>query len=355
MSRKKIVFYLPNLCGGGAERVSMNILNQLSREKYEIHLLLGVLEGEAIHLIPKDIEVHTLNSPKTLFSLFKLRKKLKEINPYIVFSSLNRAHIALNFALKGIRNKPKTIMRVPSSPKLVFKYQEMSKLFKFLLDISLSNATLVIAQTPEMKEEIFEYHNVSKNKIDVLINPLNRALIDESIKEEFDLFDKNNINVVASGRLSIEKGYDILIEAFSKVYQKNKNYRLYIIGADNGNQMSEYIKLIDKFSLQGIVNFLGFQINPYKFYFHSDLFVLSSRREGLPNTILENLYLNKSVVGTRCIPFMEELIINGENGCLVDVESINQLVDAILNFKKLSLKKGFMNDNLILKKDIFSI
>jgi len=355
MSKKKVLFYLPNLCGGGAERVSINILNQLNREKYEIHLLLGILEGEAVHLIPQDIEVHNLNSPRTIFSLFKLRKKIKEIKPYAIFSSLNRAHIALNFSLRGISNKPKTIMRVPSSPKLVFKYNEMDKMFKILLDISLKNATTIIAQTPEMKEEIFEYHSVNKDKIEILINPLDRKLIDESIEEPFDLFDKGHINVVASGRLSIEKGYDVLIESFSKVYQRNQTYRLYIIGADNGNQMDEYKVLIDKFSLQGIVTFLGFQQNPYKFYFHSDLFVLSSRREGLPNTILENLYLNKPVVGTRCIPFMEELIKDGENGFLVDVESVEQLADAILNFKELSDKKGFVNDDLILEKDIFSI
>ena len=349
------MFYLPNLCGGGAERVSINILNRLNREKYELHLVLGIMEGEALHLLPQDIYVHNLDSARTIYSLFKLRKKIKEIAPDIVFSSLYRTHIALYFSLKTLIKKPKTILRMPSSPKLVFKYNEMSRAFKILLDMALKKADLVIAQTPEMKNEICKYHGINKNKIEVFINPLDTKMIDKKSSSTVSLFDKNYINIVASGRLSHEKGYDILLKAFSKVYQKDSKYRLYIIGADNANEMDKYQEIIKEHSLYDVVKFLGFQENPYSFYKHCDLFVLSSRREGLPNTVLENLYLKKPVVATRCIPFMEELIKDGENGFLVDVENIEQLANAILNFKNLSGSRGFINESILLNRDIFAI
>lgn len=343
------------MTSGGAERVSINILNQLDRKKYEIHLLLGTMEGDAVHLIPKDIEVHNLNSPRTIFSVLKLRKKINELKPYAIFSSLNRAHIALNLSLLAKFNKPKVIMRVPSSPKLVFKYNEMGKIFKLLLDFALKKADSVIAQTPEMKEEIEHYHKVNPKKITLLINPLDKASIDKSIEEPFHHFEKQHINVVASGRLSVEKGYDVLLKAFSIVQKKNPLFRLYVIGADYNNELAKYQKIIEEHKLHKVVSFLGFQKNPYIFYKNADLFVLSSRREGLPNTVLENLYLKKPVVGTTCIPFMSKLIKNGENGFLVEIENIEQLANAILNFQNLQGPKGFRNEKEFLNKDIFEL
>jgi len=351
--KKKIIFYLPNLCGGGAERVTINILNQLNRQKYEIHLVLGVLDGDAISIIPKDIKVHSLDSTRTIYSLLKLRKKIKEVKPYAIFSSLYRTHIALYFSTKGLKIRPKLVMRMPSSPKLVFKYNEMGKIFKFLLDLSLKKSDLIVAQTPEMKKEINQYHSVNSSKIEVFINPINKRLIDKSSTDRVEIFDKDKINVLASGRLSVEKGYDILLKAFSKVVRQNNRYRLYIIGADSGGEMGRYQTIIDELSLENFVYFLGFQDNPYKYYKHCDLFVLSSRREGLPNTVLENLYLEKPIVATRCVPFLEKLIKNGENGFLVDVENIEQLAESILKFKYLVGKRGFIDESIILRKDIF--
>jgi len=71
---------------------------------------------------------------------------------------------------------------------------------------------------------------------------------------------------------------------------------------------------------------------------YPDLFVLSSLWEGLPNAVLENIYLKKPIVATKCIPYMNKLIQNGENGFLVDLNSYKQFAEAILNYKKLSMK-----------------
>lgn len=354
MTKKKIIFFLPLLTIGGAERVSINILNKLDRKQYEIHLVLGTMKGDAIHILPKNIEIHDLNSNKTIYSILKLRKKIKEISPFAIFSSLNRAHIALYLSLIGIRKQPKIIMRVPSSPKLVHKYNEMGKLFKFFLNLSFKSANRLIAQTPEMKEEIEKYHNIPQEKIKILINPLDTELIDSKINERCTEFQPKYFNVVASGRLTVEKGYDTLIKAFAEVHKKNNKFRLFIIGPDYGNELKKYQAMMHELKLNDIITFLGFQKNPYKYYQNSDLFVLSSRREGLPNTVLENLYLKKPVVGTRCISFMEILIKDGENGFLVDVDDIEQLSSAILNFQKININYKTIEFNTQSVNDIFT-
>jgi len=353
MNRKRVMFFLPLMTSGGAERVSINILNQLDRNIYEIHLVLGTLSGDAIHILPKDVEVYDLKTPRTMFTAFKLRKLINQIKPYVIFSSLNRAHIALYFAMIGMKEKPKRVYRIPSSPKLTFQYNEMGSIFVLLLKHTLKNADQIIAQTPEMKDEIEKYYSVKRNKIKVYINPIDTVLIDESIHEPMDIFEKYHINVVASGRLRKEKGFDTLIRAFKIVYENNKNFRLFIIGADYDGEQKEYETLRRELGLENIVYFLGFQKNPYKFYWNSDLFVLSSRREGLPNTVLENLYLNKPVIGTRCIPFMSTLIKEGINGFLVDVDEYKKLAQAILKFKDIENNVPFLDQSFLKKKDIF--
>lgn len=335
--KKKIIFFLPLMTGGGAERVTINIIKELDKQYYDIHLVLGTRKiGNSLHLIPNDISQYTLNTEKTLHSILKLRQIIKEINPEIIYSSLNRSHIAIYLALIGLKNRPKTIMRIPSSPKLVNKYIQYNFLFRSFLNRALRDATSIIAQTPEMKEEATEYYQLEKNKIKVLLNPVDTNLIDKSLENEKNPFNKEDINVVASGRLSREKGFDVLIKAFQKVHLQNKQFKLYIIGADYDNQIENYRELIRELNLVDVVHLLGFQTNPYRYYKYSNLFVLSSRWEGLPNAVLENIYLKKPIVATRCIPFMEELIKDGENGFLVDVENIEQLADSILKYKELN-------------------
>ena len=322
---------------------------------YDISIVFVKKTGENIEYIPNYVDVYDLNVRKTIFSIFKLREMIKKINPYAIYSTLNRTHITLYLSLLRLNYSNKIILRMPTSPKLLIEQDGMNIIFKFLLEKVLKSANLIIAQTPEMKDEIAFYHNVNREKIGVLINPLDTEFIDNNLKDIKNPFrnSKEIINVVASGRATHAKAYDILIPAFQKVYLKNKNFRLFIIGANYENEQKDYEKLAEELGVGDVVKFLGFQKNPYKYYYYSDLFVLSSRREGLPNVVLENLYLHKPIVATRCISFMESLIQNGKNGFLVNVEDSHQLANAILNFKKLKGSSQFIDDKYLKIDDIF--
>lgn len=335
MKKIKILFFLPNLEGGGAERVSVNIINKLDKNQFDVSLALVKLEGEYLENLAEHVNVINLNSSRIAFSIFKLRKVIDEIDPEIVFSSLFTTNIILYFSILLRRSVPKLILRSPNSPELVLKNNEMSLIVKKLLELAYQKANYVLAQTPEMKKEIVNYHHINKNKIIVFTNPLDTKYIDSQIKNIKNPFSEETINIVASGRLHKQKGFDILIKAFKEVYMKNNNFRLYVIGNDKGEK-ERLIKLINKLELNEYVKLLGFQKNPYRYYYYSDLYVLSSRWEGLPNTVLENLYLNKPIVSTRCIPYMEKLIDDDKNGFLIEIDDIQEMSRAILKFKELS-------------------
>ena len=344
MSKKiKIVFFIATLNAGGAERVTVTIIKKLSPEIFDIYLVLVKEIGPFVEDVPSHVEIIDLNMNKTLFSIIKLRKILQNIQPSIVYSSLFRTHIAMDLALIGLDKSINRIYRSPTSPKILFSRDEMGYFMKKLITRAYSNADKVLAQTPEMKKEISEYHDVDTSKVITFLNPIDTDMIDEKIENSLNPFDAKSINVVAAGRLSEVKGFDILIDAFEKVLKKNNNFFLHIIGRDAGEE-TKLKQLTKKLFIENRVKFWGYQDNPFKFFFFSDLFVLSSRREGLPNAVLENIYIKKPIVATRCIPYMDRLIEDGESGFLVDVEDSQSLANAILSYKKLNIEKyNYMN------------
>jgi len=330
----KILFFLPNLNGGGAERVTVNIINKLDLKKVEPIVVLIEKKGSFIEFLPPNIEIIDLNAKKSIFSVMKLRKLIYFLNPDIIYSTLFRTHIAVDLALMGIQNKPKLIFRSPGSPRRFLEKNKYNLLVKFFLDRAYRNADVIIAQTDEMKEDINIYHRIDLKKILVLINPIDINYINKNLQNIQNPFVTDHINVVAAGRLDRVKGFDLLIKSFKKVIEQNDNFRLYIIGEDNGERKS-LIKLIKSLSLDRFVFLLGFQFNPYKYFYYSDLYILSSRSEGLPNTVLENLYLKKPIIATRCLRYIEKLIKDGRNGFLVDNEDYVGISNAILNYEKI--------------------
>jgi len=338
MNRKtKVLFFLPNFNMGGAEKVTINLIRALDRMLFELHIVVLTTDGPLYDLVPKDVVLHILNVSKTSFSIFRLRKLLVELRPDIVYSTLFRTHTALEMACTGFKRRPAIILRNPTSPKLVIAEGNMSFLEIFFSKIAYKKAIYVLAQTPEMKEEMVEYFHIAKDKIHVFINPLDVSSIQNGIKNQENPFKDDNINVVAAGRLGQEKALDILLKSFKIVVQKNKKFMLNIIGRDAGEKES-LMKMTKELALENNVKFWGEQKNPYKFFYFSDLYVLSSIREGLPNTVLENLYLKKPVIATKCVPFMSQLIDDGNNGFLVDVGNIVQLAEAILQYKSIDIE-----------------
>ncbi len=332
--KRKIVFFMANLIGGGAERVTVNIIKQLDKNRFDIFLVMVSREGIFLKEIPTYVKIINLNAKKTLFSIFKFRKIIQNIQPDIIYSTMTHTSIAQYLALLGIKDKPFIVLRNATSPKLLAQEGRHKRSWKFLFKRAYKTADRVLAQTPEMKNELIEYYGLSPKRVDIFINPLNEDEINNKINNVQNPFNQDKINVVAAGRLTYAKAFDVLLDAFALVIKKDKNFVLHIIGRDDGER-ELLLKKQKELNLEKNVNFLGFQSNPYRFFYFSDLFVLSSRREGLPNALLENLYLKKPVVSTRCIPFISTLIENGRNGFLTDIEDSKELASKILDFKKL--------------------
>jgi glycosyltransferase involved in cell wall biosynthesis len=326
--KKTILFCLPNLNGGGAEKVLINIMkyNYLP-EKYNIKLLLVDNIGVYFDVIPNYIEIISLDVKRVRNALIPFINKVNEIKPDIIFTTTNRMNILVLLASYFFSCKPEIIIREPNLPSAQIKNKILKWWHIILIKFLYKKADKIIAQTYEMKEEICIFFNTKCEKVEVMINPIDKNMIDKMVEDTKNPFEKKYINLISIGRLSYQKGFDILIKAFSKVIEKNKNYRLYILG--EGEDKEKLQNLIKELGLKDYVFLLGFQKNPYIYMKYADALVLSSRWEGLPNVVLESIYLGTKVICTKIGKTIEK-IVEENNGFLVEVENVEDLKEKIL-------------------------
>jgi glycosyltransferase involved in cell wall biosynthesis len=241
----------------------------------------------------------------------------------------------LNFFIvlyKPFLKKFTHISRMQNMPSMKKLYLSRRKYFFWGGGVRF--ADIIIAQTEEMKGEAVKLLNVDENKIIVQHNPLDTDYIDCKLENASSPYQHTGIIGLASGRMDKGKAFDILIRALPAVIKEYPDFFLHIIGRDGGEQEG-LLYLSKELSIEKHIIFLGRKDNPYIYYKYCDLYIMSSRIEGFPNTLLENYYLNTPTAAARCVPIVEKFIKNGENGFLSEVDDPASLSVAIINTIKI--------------------
>lgn len=348
---KKIAIIIPTLNGGGAERVILNIINNIDKTKCKIRLILVKKEGVYLKMIPDYVEIVDLKCKKARYSFFKLIKEINNYKADTVLSTLNYMNILLLLTRPFLRGKPKLIIREANTPSKILGNisNKKKKVLVFLYNKIYSTSDLIVAQCKEMKQDIIDTYRIKAEKIIYIYNPIDTEKIFTNYKNEYP-YDKKDINLVAMGRLNYQKGFDNLIKAFNIVSKKVNNAKLFIIG--EGNLKGELESLTIDLGIQDRVSFCGFKENPYPYLYYSDVYILSSRWEGFPNSLLEALACKTKVISTNCKSGPREIIGDNEYGDLVEVDDYKSLALAIIKTldqenKSNERYKAFEIDNII--------
>ncbi|WP_245606720.1 glycosyltransferase [Thiothrix lacustris] len=171
---------------------------------------------------------------------------------------------------------------------------------------------------------IFQQHLGLKN-LDCLYNPVNLYRIRELSKERSSVTIEGQY-IVAAGRLSPEKNFKSLLDAYAQS-QARQTFKLAILG--EGPERAALEQHIKQHGLEQQVILPGFMRNPYPYIAHSHCLVLSSLHEGFPVILIEALGLGRPVISTDCETGPREIIVQGENGLLVPTNDVPSLRDAL--------------------------
>lgn len=349
--RKKIAIVIPSLRGGGAEKVMVNIVKKLDKSRFDIKLVLIKKEGPYVNLIPNDIAIVDLNSERVRYSVFKLVRELNKFKPDVVLSTLGHLNLVLIAIRPLLKINPKIIVREANTPSK--NMSELTKkkriIFTYLYKYLYPKADYIIAQCKEMKKDIIHSFSIDERKIRYIYNPLDiQKIIDN--REDKNPYRSNEKNLISVGRLTYQKGFDILIDAFKIINEKFPSTHLTILG--DGDLKEELKNKAKKLNISGKISFISFKENPYPYYYYADTYILSSRWEGFPNTLLEALACGTKVVATDCKSGPREILGNSEYGILVKEGDHLSLAEGISKSiseekKKINRADYFKIDNII--------
>lgn len=314
---KKILFCIDTLGGGGAEKVLVDILNNLDLNKYKIDLL--VLTNEGMYFD----KINNLINIRTIFPSTKFYKKLsyylfKFLPANILYKLFIHSKFDVEIAfLEGKTTKLISGSNNKKSKKISWVHIDMlkkhwtKKLFRGKEEvITYDRFSDIIFVSEDAKKSFSKLFVNNRSEKKVIYNPVLPEEIEKKSNEFTIAFEE--FTVVSVGRLSDQKGYDRLIKAHSELVGKYP-HKLIILG--EGQQRDELENLIKSLEVNNSVELKGFMNNPYPYIKSADLYVSSSRTEGYPLVLLEAIALEKPILATN-ITGAREILSDGLYGVL---------------------------------------
>ena len=346
----KVLFFISSLDCGGAERVMVNILRNIDKNRIDpILVLLYPFDNSPYkEFLPEDIKIIVINRKSDSFfekikQFARFSRIVSQKKPKVILSLLTHNNIMA--ILSGMLFKIKVIVCEHITLSEIINTKEgknilwipIAPLVKVLYRFSYK----IIAVSHGIKDNLIKEFNIPAYKIQTIYNPIDLPRITalSSMPPEHPFLKDHIPIVLAIGRLVQQKGFDTLIKAFSKVFPEI-DARLIIVG--EGSEKASLAKMVKDLNLTNKVFFAGFQKNPFMFLSHADLFVLSSNYEGLPMVIIEAMACGTPVLSTDCKSGPRELLQDGKFGFLVSNGDEQMLYKGIVRLlKDRSLREKF--------------
>ncbi len=340
MRQYEPIIFAPSIEEGGVEKNLFLISNFLSKKLKNLTIITANNNKEkyfnkTIHFLsPKSSFFENKNRLiKSLICLLILFRQIIKRKKRVAIISFQGNIFAIIFAIIFIL---KIIVRSNSSPEGWASNYIKKKLFYLLF----SQADIVIVNSKEFKYKMKNLLNI--NAINIY-NPLDTKVILKKSKQKikFNFFKKNSVNLISVGRLTNQKDHLTLLKAVKKIKDKI-NLKVAIIG--KGKKKEEILNFIEKYKLSNCIRILGYKDNPYPYLRMSDCLVLTSKYEGLPNVLLEAMYLKKFIISSKCPTGPKEILLNGKLGYLFEISDFKALSNLILKYAKLKkINKSYIN------------
>jgi len=335
LAGKRIIFFVSSMQGGGAERVAALLCNYWNSQGHQVMLVPTYSDrGDCAYTLDASVRLEYLADrvgtvKKNIFTMARrylaMRGLVREFRPDVVLSFLTNVNITAILITRGMG------MRVVVSERVYPPAVSPGLILNVLRRLTYPLADVVVIQTEQGLNWL--RRSIPRATGKQIPNPVTYPLsINKPIIAPITLVRDMDHVLLAMGRLELQKGFDILIEAFASLIKKYPGWKLVILG--EGEERASLEALRDRLDLAEHVLLPGRVGNPGDWYHRAELYVMSSRFEGFPNTLIEAMAHGLPGVSFDCATGPRDIIRHGVDGLLVPVDAgvvglaqaLNQLI-----------------------------
>jgi glycosyltransferase involved in cell wall biosynthesis len=321
MNALRVVFVLPSLHGGGAERAAIRLLSALPRERFSLTLYLFAREGAYLDEVPAHVRVVEAAPAGRVGRFLALRRFVVRERFDIAVSFLS--HFVVYAAVRAARSGTRYVIsqQTPLSAFLHdadYHWQRPTHraVFRGAAGLVYPRADLVLATSRGVADDLAHNYGVDSVRMAVVPNPVDVEDVERKSREPIptDVRRADVPVIVTAGRLAEAKNFPLLIDAL-KTLRSRRSFNAWILG--QGDLELDLRQRIAAAGLADCVTLLGFHANPYKFMAAADVFVLTSKYEGFGNVLIEAMASGVPVVATASFG-TRDIIQHERSGLLIE-------------------------------------
>lgn len=329
--KTKVLFLIPAFTAGGAEQNLLRLLKEVGKStRFTFSVALFKRDSKFCGELSESVNVyHLISFGRWNFPLHVIRLLflLRESRPEIVISYFLYCNACVVIAKILSMVSLVSVFSIRVSPWHGQKHEKFGWLRMCVLKWLYTKADRLLVNANDMKNELIHRFELTNEIISIIPNSIDF--------EHIQLQSEHNIThsffgakpiIISAGRLVHQKGFDTLFKAVA-LLKDSIAFKLIILG--DGPKKVALQKLAVVLGINELVSMVGFQKNPYAWMSKSDVFVLPSRWEGLPNALMDAMACGLAVVACDCPTGPRDLIKNGENGYLTPVENVENLATVI--------------------------
>ena len=283
----RVLLAIPSYRCGGAERVITTLARRISRERFDVHLVVVQDEGPLSDSLPSDVTRHALRCQRVSQAGIPLLRLVRNLQPDVVLTAASHLNALAGMLRPLFPKRTRLIIRETGVLATSLAAWRAGRWLQPLLGAAYRQADCVIGQSEFALNEIHQLFSVPRKRLKRIANPVevDQLARDTTIGTPSPFPSGPGPDLLGVGRLGPEKGFDRAIQALPALLQTHPHAQLWIIG--EGAERAALRQLAVELGVGDRVLMPGFQTDVSRWMSHADLFVLSSRTESLPNVLLE--------------------------------------------------------------------